>query len=119
LITGIKELRSFTVMNLRKERGESESTDLVWMGSAEFLDEQIRNKLKEGYACIKLKVGAIDFDAELSLIKKIRKEYQAEDVEIRVDANGAFDPAKAMDRLSALAALHVHSIEQPVKAGTA
>jgi len=90
---------------------------LIWMGSPEFLDEQIRNKLKEGYACIKLKVGALDFDAELSLIKKIRKEYQAEDVEIRVDANGAFDPAKVMDRLNALAALHVHSIEQPVKPG--
>ncbi|MFZ3103503.1 MAG: o-succinylbenzoate synthase [Smithella sp.] len=90
---------------------------LVWMGSPEFLDEQIRNKSKKGYACIKLKVGAIDFDAGLSLIKKIRKEYQAEDVEIRVDANGAFDPAKVMNRLNALAALHVHSIEQPVKPG--
>ena len=90
---------------------------LVWMGSPEFLDEQIRNKLKEGYACIKLKVGALDFDAELSLIKKTRKEYRAQDVEIRVDANGAFDPVKVMDRLDALAALHVHSIEQPVKPG--
>jgi o-succinylbenzoate synthase len=90
---------------------------LIWMGSPEFLDEQIRNKLNEGYACIKVKVGAIDFDAELSLIKKVRKEYRAEDVEIRVDANGAFDPAKVMDRLNALAALHVHSIEQPVKQG--
>jgi o-succinylbenzoate synthase len=90
---------------------------LVWMGSPEFLDEQVRNKLKEGYACIKLKVGAIDFDAELSLIRKIRNKYQAGDVEIRVDANGAFDPANVMDKLNALAALNVHSIEQPVKAG--
>ena len=90
---------------------------LVWMGSPEFLDEQIRNKLNEGYACIKLKVGAIDFDAELSLIRKIRNEYQAMDVEIRVDANGAFNPANVMDRLNALAAFNVHSIEQPVKAG--
>ena len=90
---------------------------LVWMGSPEFLDEQIRNKLNEGYACIKLKVGAIDFDAELSLIRKIRNKYQARDVEVRVDANGAFNPANVMDRLNALAALNVHSIEQPVKAG--
>jgi len=90
---------------------------LVWMGSPEFLDEQIRNKLNEGYACIKLKVGAIDFDADLSLIRKIRNKYQAGDVEIRVDANGAFNPANVMDRLNAMAALNVHSIEQPVKAG--
>ncbi len=90
---------------------------LVWMGSPEFLDEQIRNKLNEGYACIKLKVGAIDFDAELSLIRKIRNKYQARDVEIRADANGAFNPANVMDRLNALAAFNVHSIEQPVKAG--
>jgi len=43
---------------------------LVWMGRPEFLDEQIRSKLNDGYTCIKLKVGAIDFEAELALIKK-------------------------------------------------
>jgi len=90
---------------------------LIWMGSPEFLDEQIRDKLNDGYACIKMKVGAIDFEAELSLIKKIRREYGAQDVEIRVDANGAFRPADTMEKLKALAALDVHSIEQPVKAG--
>lgn len=90
---------------------------LVWMGRPEFLDEQIRSKLNDGYTCIKLKVGAIDFEAELALIKKIRREYGAQDVEIRVDANGAFHPAEAMDKLKALAALDVHSIEQPVKTG--
>jgi L-alanine-DL-glutamate epimerase-like enolase superfamily enzyme len=90
---------------------------LVWMGSPEFLDEQIRSKLNDRCTCIKLKVGAIDFDAELALIKKIRKKYGAPDVAIRVDANGAFSPAEAMDKLKALSALDVHSIEQPVKAG--
>jgi o-succinylbenzoate synthase len=90
---------------------------LVWMGSPEFLDEQIRSKLNDGYTCIKLKVGAIDFEAELALIKKTRKKYRAQDVAIRVDANGAFSPDEAMDKLKALAALDVHSIEQPVKAG--
>jgi o-succinylbenzoate synthase len=92
---------------------------LVWMGSAEFMEEQIRNKLREGYACIKLKIGAGDFSADLALIRKIRKEYRADDVEIRVDANGAFAPTDVMDKLHALAALHVHSIEQPVKPGQA
>ena len=90
---------------------------LIWMGSPEFLDEQIRGKLHDGYACIKMKVGAIDFEAELALIKKIREGYGAQDVGIRVDANGAFHPAEALDKLKALAALDVHSIEQPVKSG--
>jgi L-alanine-DL-glutamate epimerase-like enolase superfamily enzyme len=90
---------------------------LVWMGRQEFLDEQIRSKLNDGYTCIKLKVGAIDFEAELALIKKIRRKYGAQNVAIRVDANGAFCPAEVMDKFKKLAALDVHSIEQPVKPG--
>lgn len=90
---------------------------LVWMGNPEFMEEQIRKKLRDGYACIKLKIGAGDFDADLSLLRKIREEYRATDLEIRVDANGAFATAKVMDKLHALAELQVHSIEQPVKPG--
>lgn len=90
---------------------------LIWMGTKAFMYEQIRSKLAEGFRCIKLKIGAIDFEEELSLLKYIRSEFSADDVELRVDANGAFAPKDALDKLSRLAAYGLHSIEQPIKQG--
>lgn len=90
---------------------------LIWMGTPEFMQEQIDQKLNDGYTCIKMKVGAIDFDTELDLLKKIRKRYSASEIILRVDANGAFSPADARKKLAGLAKLQVHSIEQPIKAG--
>jgi o-succinylbenzoate synthase len=90
---------------------------LVWMGSFEDMYKQIKDKLKEGFTCIKLKIGAINFDQELHLIREIRKEFTKEEVVIRTDANGAFSPAEAMEKLILLAELDVHSIEQPIKSG--
>ncbi len=88
---------------------------LVWMGEASFMQAQIRAKLEQGFNCIKLKIGAIDFDQELHLLRKIRQEYSASDIELRVDANGAFAPEEAREKLERLAALDLHSIEQPIK----
>lgn len=90
---------------------------LVWMGDTSFMNEQIRDKIDQGYRCIKLKIGALDFQEEWNLIKKLRKEYGAGDIEIRVDANGAFLPRNALDKLKRLYELELHSIEQPIKAG--
>ena len=87
------------------------------MGTKAFMYEQIRSKLAEGFRCIKLKIGAIDFEEELSLLKYIRSEFSADDIELRVDANGAFAPQDALDKLSRLAAYGLHSIEQPIKQG--
>lgn len=87
---------------------------LVWMGSYDFMRQQLNEKLSQGFTCIKLKIGAINFDEELSLLKQIRDEFSPEQIEIRVDANGAFDPDEAMDKLSALAQFTIHSIEQPI-----
>ncbi|WP_029033569.1 o-succinylbenzoate synthase [Salinimicrobium terrae] len=90
---------------------------LVWMGEEQFMKEQIIQKIKEGFRCIKLKIGAIDFKTEISLLKFIRKEFPSEEIEIRVDANGAFKPSEAMEKLKRLSELELHSIEQPIKQG--
>jgi o-succinylbenzoate synthase len=90
---------------------------LIWMGSAEFMREQIEQKLAQGYSCLKLKIGAIDFETELSLLKSIRSRFSAEELILRVDANGAFSPKEAPFKLEKLAAFDLHSIEQPIQAG--
>ncbi|UBZ11164.1 o-succinylbenzoate synthase [Leeuwenhoekiella palythoae] len=88
---------------------------LIWMGSPEFMQEQITEKLSAGFDCIKMKIGAIDFDAEIELLQRIRDRFPKEKITLRVDANGAFAPAEALQKLKRLAALDLHSIEQPIK----
>ncbi|MCB0454949.1 MAG: o-succinylbenzoate synthase [Aequorivita sp.] len=90
---------------------------LVWMGDKVFMKQQISEKLKEGFICIKMKIGAIDFKTELELLKSIRKEFSASEVELRVDANGAFSSKEALEKLKVLSDLQLHSIEQPIKQG--
>lgn len=88
---------------------------LVWMGERAFMEKQIREKIEAGYRCIKLKVGAIDFETELQILGDIRKQFSPSEIEIRLDANGAFNPSEALEKLNKLSAYHIHSIEQPVK----
>ncbi|TCN55379.1 o-succinylbenzoate synthase [Flavobacterium circumlabens] len=90
---------------------------LVWMGEPSFMKEQIEEKLAEGFNCIKLKIGAIDFEKELELLHFIRSHFSAEQIEIRVDANGAFPVSEALDKLIQLDKFQLHSIEQPIKKG--
>jgi o-succinylbenzoate synthase len=90
---------------------------LIWMGSDQFMHQQIKEKLESGFTTIKMKIGAIDFNTELSLLKSIRKEYNANEIELRVDANGAFDPKEALEKLKRLSDMELHSIEQPIKQG--
>lgn len=90
---------------------------LIWMGEEAFMAEQIAEKLEQGFDCIKMKIGAIDFDTEVKLLKGIRERFPADTIELRVDANGAFSPEEAMKKLEILSALELHSIEQPIKAG--
>jgi len=87
---------------------------LVWMGDEAFMKQQIDEKLANGFRCIKLKIGAIDFRKELDLLRFIRSNYDAETIEIRVDANGAFGLNEALDKLNQLAGFELHSIEQPI-----
>jgi o-succinylbenzoate synthase len=90
---------------------------LIWMGTTEFMSAQIKDKIKQGFHCIKLKIGAIDFNTEIALLKSVRKEFSASDIELRVDANGAFKPEEALEKLKRLSELQLHSIEQPIKQG--
>ena len=90
---------------------------LIWMGDKQFMKQQITQKIETGFDCIKLKIGAIDFQTELDLLRSIRKEFSAEEIELRVDANGAFAPGDALEKLQRLSELDLHSIEQPIKKG--
>nr|WP_319392960.1 o-succinylbenzoate synthase [uncultured Desulfobacter sp.] len=90
---------------------------LIWMGDPLFMKEQIRQKLDSGWRCVKLKIGALQFEEELAILKGIRAEYSADDVILRVDANGGFSPDEVLDRLEQLAELDIHSIEQPIAKG--
>ena len=90
---------------------------LVWMGDERFMKEQIDEKIAQGFSCVKLKIGAIDFDRELGLLQYIRSHYTADEIELRVDANGGFDKSNALNKLFKLYELQIHSIEQPIKQG--
>ena len=90
---------------------------LIWMADSENMKAQMENKLKDGYSILKLKIGALDFDQECRLIESLRKERNAFDLEIRVDANGAFENEFALEKLNELSRFELHSIEQPIKQG--
>ena len=89
---------------------------LIWMGNAEFMQSQIEEKLKNNFTCIKLKIG-VDWQSEKEVIKSIRNKFPKEQIELRVDANGAFSPEQAKLVLEELSELEIHSIEQPIQAG--
>lgn len=88
---------------------------LVWMGDEVFMKQQIEEKIAQGFNCIKLKIGAIDFDKELQLLRFIRDNFDENKIEIRVDANGAFDENEALNKINQLSGYKLHSIEQPVQ----
>ena len=90
---------------------------LVWMGSYEEMLKRMEEKLEKGFRCVKLKIGAIDFDQELDLVKRIRERFSFHEVELRLDANGAFPFEEALYKLELLSQYAIHSIEQPIKAG--
>lgn len=90
---------------------------LIWMGSYAFMEKQIKEKLESGFTTIKMKIGAIDFESEIALLRRIRQQFTAEEIVLRVDANGAFEYDEALIKLKRLADLEVHSIEQPIKQG--
>jgi o-succinylbenzoate synthase len=90
---------------------------LIWMGDQAFMEAQIEQKLEEGFSTLKMKVGAIDFSNEIALLSAIRKRFSKDQITLRVDANGAFPKNEALTKLTELANLDLHSIEQPIQAG--
>lgn len=90
---------------------------LIWMGKKDFMLQQIAEKLTQGYKCLKMKIGAIDFETELDILKSIRSQFGKDQLVLRVDANGAFSVQDAYIKLETLSKFHIHSIEQPIAAG--
>lgn len=119
LETALLEMRKGWLFDTPFSRGEEgiPINGLVWMGTYDEMQQRIEEKLEQGFHCIKLKIGAIDFDAELSLVRKIRQRFGPRDVELRVDANGAFPFDEALYKLELLSQYALHSIEQPIKPG--
>ncbi|WP_242204748.1 o-succinylbenzoate synthase [Aestuariivivens insulae] len=122
LETAFKSLEANSPFNLFPS-GFTRGTDaipingLIWMGSEAFMKQQIKEKIEAGFTCIKMKIGAIDFQTEINLIKSIRKTFTSKNIELRVDANGAFSPGEALEKLKRLSDYDLHSIEQPIKQG--
>lgn len=90
---------------------------LIWMNDIEAMRIEARKKFNEGSRCIKLKIGALNFNDELNLIREVRSWGSEDELTIRVDANGAFHVEEALDKLNKLAEFNLHSIEQPIQAG--
>ncbi|GAA4297030.1 o-succinylbenzoate synthase [Nibribacter koreensis] len=90
---------------------------LIWMGAPAFMRKQIEKKLAQGFTCLKLKIGGLDFSQELGILEEIRKMATPRELELRLDANGAFSPSDALGKLDQLSKFDIHSIEQPIKAG--
>ena len=90
---------------------------LIWMGNFDEMYRRIEEKMRLGFRCIKVKIGAIEFEKELELLEHIRRHFSPEQIELRVDANGAFTPSDAPQKLEALSKFKLHSIEQPIRAG--
>jgi len=92
---------------------------LVWMGGMDVMLQQVSIKIEEGFTCIKLKIGGLNFEKELDILQFIRRKYFRDQITIRLDANGAFKPDQVMYKLMDLSQYDIHSIEQPLKAGSA
>jgi o-succinylbenzoate synthase len=88
---------------------------LIWMGEKDFMKAQIEDRIAQGFSCIKLKIGAIDFDVEMDLLHFIRSNFDENAIEIRVDANGAFDENEALYKINQISGFKIHSIEQPIE----
>lgn len=92
-----------------------EINGLVWMGDLDTMRKRLDAKIEAGFKCVKLKIGGLDFDRELSLLAYLRDAYPSKDLEVRLDANGAFSPREALTKLDKLARYDIHSIEQPIR----
>lgn len=115
----LKAHDNFELIPSRFTRGEDsiQINGLIWMGKKAHMKSQIEAKIKQGFKCVKLKIGAINFDEELELLSYIRKQFTSKDIELRVDANGAFTPNNALEKLKQLSEFDLHSIEQPIRQG--
>ncbi len=118
-VLSLKSVNKFELFpsEFSKGRDSIPINGLIWMGDQQFMKEQIASKLEEGFTTLKMKIGAIDFKTELGILEDIRRHYSSSELELRVDANGAFTKEDVLAKLERLATFEIHSIEQPVQAG--
>lgn len=121
LETAIKDIaeggnRLLFTSEFTEGRAQIPINGLVWMGDYQIMRERLIEKIKLGYRCVKIKIGAIDFADELNLLKLVRADFSESDIELRVDANGAFTPDNALEKLKQLSQYNIQSIEQPIMA---
>lgn len=90
---------------------------LIWMGDYPTMRRRLVSRIEAGFSTIKIKIGGIDFESELDLLRLLRSDFSERDLTLRLDANGSFSPTDTLDRLNRLAPFRVHSIEQPIRAG--
>ena len=98
----------------RREKGLP-INGLLWMGDKCFLNDQLDTRLIEGYRCIKMKVGSLESEQELDVLRTLRNEKP--NIQIRVDANGVYDLETALINMAHMEKLNIHSIEQPCASG--
>ena len=118
-LLSLRTIHSSLLFDTPFSRGEEgiPINGLVWMGSHDEMLQRLEEKLEKGFRCVKLKIGAIDFEQELDLIRRIRDRFSFHEVELRLDANGAFQYEEALYKLELLSQYAIHSIEQPIKQG--
>ena len=109
-----KGTRTLFQNKFTKNEEDIKINGLIWMGDYAFMFKQIQKKLDDGFHCIKVKIGSLSFIDELNLLKQIRKNFKPTELELRVDANGAYKSTNISKILSELAKLDIHSIEQPI-----
>lgn len=118
-LNGLKTGDPFTIYDTSWSKGEGKIriNGLIWMGDKRIMIQRVKEKLNRGFSCLKLKIGGVSFEEELDILRNIRREYSTTDLELRLDANGAFSHKDALERLNRLSEFSIHSIEQPIMAG--
>lgn len=111
----ILKLQGFPETSFSRGKSGIHINGLVWMSDIDSMEEEAYQKVNQGFKIIKFKVGALDFDAECRLLERFRKKYSSFQIEIRLDANGAFAPEDSLSQLKDLSRFEIHSIEQPIK----
>lgn len=88
---------------------------LIWMADIPTMLQYMHKAIAQGFTCLKMKVGAHPFTQETEMLQAARQAFP--NAEIRLDANGAWEPREAHRNLEVLARLGISFIEQPVKPG--
>ncbi len=80
-------------------------------GPPEEIAAAAREALKQGYSCFKVKVGLPDDDERVAAVRAAIGSWPA----LRLDANGAWGPEQAVQRISRLEPYDIQLVEQPCR----